>query len=101
MTPTEATAEGFMLAFKALKRTGREAVLRKLVSDPEIGELLADSLALEPQCRRWRESFRQILLRRDIQVGLHDLQRGEVAPLNMAEIKRKARALLRARRERP
>ena len=36
--------------------------------------------------------IRRDQLRREIQVGLDDIERGEVAPLDMAEIKRKARA---------
>lgn len=31
-------------------------------------------------------------LRREIQIGLDEIERGEVAPLDMADIKRKARA---------
>ncbi len=47
MSATEATAEIFVTAFKALKRKEREAVLQKLVTDAELAEDLADSLALE------------------------------------------------------
>ena len=36
--------------------------------------------------------IRREQLRREIQVGLTEIQRGDVAPLDMAEIKRKARA---------
>ena len=36
--------------------------------------------------------IRREQLRREIQIGLDEIERGEVAPLNMAEIKRKARA---------
>lgn len=36
--------------------------------------------------------IRREQLRRKIQVGLDEIERGEVAPLDMAEIKRKARA---------
>jgi hypothetical protein len=35
--------------------------------------------------------LRREQLRREIQVGLEAIERGEVAPLDMAEIKRKAR----------
>jgi len=35
---------------------------------------------------------RRTQLQRDIQIGLDEIERGEVAPLDMAEIKRKARA---------
>jgi hypothetical protein len=37
--------------------------------------------------------LRREQLRREIQKGLDEIERGEVAPLDMAEIKRKARAL--------
>lgn len=47
MSATEATAEIFMTAFKALKRKERDAVLQKLVTDAELAEDLADTLALE------------------------------------------------------
>ena len=36
--------------------------------------------------------IRREQLRREIQIGLDEIARGEVAPLDMAEIKRKARA---------
>ncbi|MEP6810458.1 MAG: hypothetical protein ABI992_09460 [Chthoniobacterales bacterium] len=36
--------------------------------------------------------IRREQLRKDIQVGLADIECGEVAPLDMTEIKRKARA---------
>ena len=42
--------------------------------------------------------IRQEQLRREIQVGLDEIERGEVAPLDMAEIKRKARARFEAGR---
>ena len=35
--------------------------------------------------------IRREQLRREIQIGLDEIERGEVAPLDMAEIKRKAR----------
>jgi hypothetical protein len=47
MSATEATAEIFVTAFKALKPKQREAVLQKLVADAELAEDLADTLALE------------------------------------------------------
>ena len=42
--------------------------------------------------------IRRDQLRREIQAGLDDIKRGEVAPLDMAEIKRKARARFEAER---
>ncbi len=47
MSATEATAEVFVTAFKALKRKEREAVLQKLVADAELASDLQDTLALE------------------------------------------------------
>ena len=42
--------------------------------------------------------IRRTQLQREIQVGLDDIERAEVAPLDMAEIKRKARARWEAER---
>lgn len=42
--------------------------------------------------------IRREQLRREIQIGLDEIERGEVAPLEMAEIKRKARARFEAER---
>jgi hypothetical protein len=42
--------------------------------------------------------IRREQLRREIQIGLDEIERGEVAPLEMAEIKRKARARVEAER---
>jgi hypothetical protein len=42
--------------------------------------------------------IRREQLHREIQVGLDEIERGEVAPLDMAEIKRKARARFEAGR---
>ncbi len=36
--------------------------------------------------------LRREQLRREVQIGLDEIERGEVAPLDMTEIKRKARA---------
>ena len=47
MSATEATAEIFATAFKALKPKQREAVWQKLVADAELADDLADTLALE------------------------------------------------------
>ena len=38
-------------------------------------------------------------LRREIQIGLDEIERGEVAPLDIAEVKRKARARWEAERQ--
>jgi hypothetical protein len=42
--------------------------------------------------------IRREQLRREIQVGVDEIERGEVAPLDMAEIKRNARARFEAGR---
>ncbi len=42
--------------------------------------------------------IRREQLRREIQIGLDEIERGDVAPLDMAEIKRKARARFEAER---
>lgn len=62
-------------------------------------EVIGDALRLLEERDRLAESRRQEL-RREIARGLEQLERGEKAPLDMAEIKRKAREL-RARREPP
>jgi hypothetical protein len=61
MSATEATAEIFVTAFKALKPKEREAVWQRLVTDPKLGEDLADTLALEARRRQPRESFRDVV----------------------------------------
>ena len=42
--------------------------------------------------------IRREQLRRDIQIGLDQIERGEVAPLDMEEIRRKARTRMEAER---
>ena len=61
MSATEATAEIFVTAFKALKPREREAVWQKLVRDTKLAEDLADTLALEARRRQRREPFRDVL----------------------------------------
>jgi hypothetical protein len=61
MSATEATAEIFVTAFKALKRKEREAVLQKLVADSELADDLADSLALEARRHQARVPLRKAL----------------------------------------
>ncbi len=61
MSATEATAEIFVTAFKALKRKEREAVLQKLVADAELADDLADSLALEARRSQPRTPLREAL----------------------------------------
>ena len=61
MSATEATAEIFVTAFKALKRKEREAVLRKLVADAELANDLADTLALEARRNQPRTPLRDAL----------------------------------------
>jgi len=58
---TEATAEIFVTAFKALKRKEREAVLQKLVTDAELADDLADTLALEARRDQPHTPLRDVL----------------------------------------
>lgn len=61
MSVTQATAEVFVTAFKALKPREREAVLEKIVADARLAEDLSDTLALEARRRQPREPFRDVL----------------------------------------
>jgi hypothetical protein len=61
MSAIEATAEVFVTAFKALKRSQREAVLERMLADEQLSEDLADTLALEARRHQPRQSFRQAL----------------------------------------
>jgi hypothetical protein len=61
MSVTEAAAEVFMTAFKALKRPEREAVLQKLVSDAQLAEDLAGSVALEARRHQSHQPLRDVL----------------------------------------
>ena len=61
MSVTEATAEVFVTAFKALKRREREAVLQKLLADAELADDLADTLVLEARRRQPRVPLRDVL----------------------------------------
>ena len=67
MSATEATAEVFVTAFKALKRREREAVLEKLVADVRLAEDLADTLALEARRHQphqpLRDAFKDLKVR--------------------------------------
>jgi len=61
MSATEATAEVFVTAFKALKRKEREAVLQKLVADARLADDLTDTLALEARRHQPHEPLREVL----------------------------------------
>jgi hypothetical protein len=61
MSATDATAEIFVTAFKALKRREREAVLERIIADTKFAEDLADTLALESRRQQPRDSFRNVL----------------------------------------
>lgn len=61
MSATEATAQVFLTAFKALKRREREAVMEKILADVELAEDVADTLALEARRRQPREAVRAAL----------------------------------------
>ena len=68
MSATEATAEVFVTAFKALKPREREAVLTKLVADTKLAEDLADTLALEARRHQPRQPLRGVLKELKIRV---------------------------------
>jgi hypothetical protein len=57
MTTTEATAEVFWTAFRALPKKEREAVIEKLLSDKDFMEDLIDMVILE---QRQKESSRSL-----------------------------------------
>jgi hypothetical protein len=61
MSATEATAEIFVTAFKALTSSERNAVWQKLVTDKKLAEDLADTLALEARRRQPAEPLRDVL----------------------------------------
>jgi hypothetical protein len=68
MSTTEATAEVFVTAFKSLKPRQREAVLERILSDAELSEGVADTLALEGRRHQPRQPFRQVLKELNIRV---------------------------------
>ena len=57
MNATEATAEVFWTAFRALSKKEREAVVERLLRDEEFMEDLIDSVILE---QRQKESSRSL-----------------------------------------
>ena len=61
MSATEATAEVFVTAFKALKRCERDAVLQRLVSDVKLAGDLAYTLALEARRHQPHQPLRDVL----------------------------------------
>jgi len=61
MSATEATAEVFVTAFKALKPRQREAVLARMLADKELSADLADTLTLESRRPQPRQPFRKAL----------------------------------------
>ena len=61
MSATEATAEVFVTAFKALKPKQRDAVLQRLVADAGLAEDLADTLALEARRHQAHSPLREVL----------------------------------------
>lgn len=73
-----------------------------------LGEIKAAAAALPAEDRSelatWLSEARDVWkirrdqLRREIQIGLDEIELGEIAPLDMTEIKRKARARLEAGR---
>lgn len=61
MSGTEANAEIFITAFKALKRRDRDAILERMVADGKLAEDLADTLALERRRRQPRQPIHAVL----------------------------------------
>jgi len=61
MSAIKATAEVFVTAFKSLKPRQREAVLIRMLTDVELSEDIAGTLALEARRHQPRQSFRQAL----------------------------------------
>ena len=61
MSVTDATAEVFVTAFKALRPKEREAVLQKLVADATLAEDLADTLVLEARRHQPHGPLRDVL----------------------------------------
>ena len=61
MSATEATAEVFVTAFKALKPRQREAVLALMLEDKQLSADIVDTLTLESRRRQPRQSFRKAL----------------------------------------
>ena len=61
MSATEATAEIFVTAFKALKPKQREAVSRKLAAEAELADDLADTIALEARRHQPQTPLRDVL----------------------------------------
>ena len=68
MSAAEATAEIFVMAFKALKPRERKVVLEKIVTNAALAEDLADTLFLEKRRRQPRERFRDVLKELKIRV---------------------------------
>lgn len=66
MSATEATAEIFPTALKALKRKEREAVWQKLVAGAELADL-GDALALEARRHQPHMPLRDA--RKDLRIG--------------------------------
>src|SRR4051812_17902539 len=89
MSDIDAIAEKFVTGFKALGPAAQDAVWRKLVDDPALTEDFEETMAREAGRGPARRSFHYVLLREKIQLGLDEIERGEVAPLDMSEIKRK------------
>jgi hypothetical protein len=61
MRAAEATAEVFVMAFKALKPRERDAVLGKIMEDKALRESVADALLMEKQRREPQRPFREVV----------------------------------------
>lgn len=65
MTAVEATAKVFITAFKALRKSEREAVLASFVKDRELREDLLDLAIAEARSKQKGRPFRDFLAKLD------------------------------------
>ena len=64
MTQTQATAEVFWTAFRALKKKDRNAVMNRLIQDEELREDLRYSIIIEERKNEPRISLEEYLSQR-------------------------------------
>jgi hypothetical protein len=65
MTATQATAEVFWTAFRALKKTERSEVLRKLLQDNDMRDDIRYALIIEERKKESRVSLNDYLAQRE------------------------------------
>lgn len=64
MTQTQATAEIFWTAFRALKKKDRDAVMNRLIQDEELREDLRYSIIIEERKKESMISLKEYLSQR-------------------------------------